>query len=99
MLNFTLHHILHLLAHHVGQFVSVLYDSWHAHRTLPIPVIEALPVRQLPECFLAQVRGVVNQLVVGGCGRTRCDILCDHFELVALLDDLVGHDCATRRID
>lgn len=86
--------LLDLFSDHVGKFVSVLNDSRNSDWSLPVGVIEALPVGELPEGILLQVCVVGDELIACRSGSTWGHILCDHFEVEAFIHDLAVHNGA-----
>lgn len=98
MLNIAFDGLLHRFTDHVGQFVGILDHSWYSHWSLPISVVEALPISQQPEGLLLQLSWVVDQLVVGWGGCSGINILSHHLERVTLLDHFVRHDRTGLRV-
>ena len=74
--------------------MGVLDDCGDSYRTLPVGIVEALPVGELPKYFFLQSGGVIYDLVAGGSCCAGSDILSYKFKVVTFLNNGIGDYCS-----
>ena len=68
--------------------------SWDTYRALPIVIIVALVVSELPELILSKSSVIGNHEVLGGSNSSTSNVLRNYEEFKIIGHDVFGNDCS-----
>jgi hypothetical protein len=78
--------------------MSILNRPRHLDWPLPIYIIVALPIGNLPDFIFRQISAIINHIIVCRCAHSLSDILGDHIEIEILTRYPFGYYSTTSRI-